>query len=353
MNNYSIDSSLNNDQIHVYITNTTNFSQYEGSFKERDLRLNFDLDEVYNIMLKCFNKENGYGCSITTTECVMKIRFNANIGGLLTLKFELLLREKEMTDDKQIICKLNSELFNLKKRYEELERQLSYKNKEKDNLIIENHKLDKLCNEYLITNRTLNAENLRLKTSLSQLASEKDDLTIKTRILDHRCNELEQKLLDKDKEKNEYIIANRENLKLKNRLSELYNMMHPESNEELCSGATCRETDALVNCPRFKYNFKIESNGNVDITRTCAWSGQGDGPSEQLFRSTDSIPIPSYFMTIITMLVTGLTSIELKNRETDRTKSRNLERYNMTNYTYNVRHYDLVVDIIKTIKNDL
>ena len=129
-NNYSIVSSLDNSIIYINITDTISFNQYEGNFTSRDTRLNFELDQVYNIITDCFNKESGYECSIAINSTIMNIYFNALIGGKLTLKFVLLLREKEMSDDKQSICKIHSEIYKLKQHCEALEQKLVEKDKE-------------------------------------------------------------------------------------------------------------------------------------------------------------------------------------------------------------------------------
>ncbi len=53
--NYSLVLSLNERTIYFKIIDSINFTMYEGNQDAKELRLNFSLEDTYQIITKCFN----------------------------------------------------------------------------------------------------------------------------------------------------------------------------------------------------------------------------------------------------------------------------------------------------------
>lgn len=137
VNNYSIVVSLNDRTIYYKITDTVSFYQYEGNVDAKELRLNADLSDIYTIMVNCLKSENGYSVSITTNSDIIKLQFNALVGGFLKMSFDVLLREKVMSNDSQLTINFNrleqKLIFGIKKlmdRCDQLESLVLTKNSE-------------------------------------------------------------------------------------------------------------------------------------------------------------------------------------------------------------------------------
>ena len=107
LNNYSIIVSLNDRTIYYKITDTLSFYQYEGNVDAKELRLSADLADIYKIMINCLKSENGYSVSITSNSGIIKLQFNALVGGFLKMTFDVLLREKVMSNDSQLTINFN------------------------------------------------------------------------------------------------------------------------------------------------------------------------------------------------------------------------------------------------------
>jgi hypothetical protein len=106
--NYSIVSSLNERTIYLKVIDTINFLSYEGNIDLKELRVSIDLEGVYKIMYNCFiGEEEGYILAISVNSGVIKLAFNAVIGGFLKINFEVLLREKLMSNDGQLTLNFN------------------------------------------------------------------------------------------------------------------------------------------------------------------------------------------------------------------------------------------------------
>lgn len=105
--NYSITTSLNERSIYLKVIDTVNFLSYEGNVDLKELRISIDLDATYKIILNCFKEEAGYTSNISINSGVLKFNFNAIVGGFLKLNFEILLREKLMSNDGQLTLNFN------------------------------------------------------------------------------------------------------------------------------------------------------------------------------------------------------------------------------------------------------
>jgi hypothetical protein len=90
------------------IIDTINFLSYEGNVDLKELRVSIDLDCAYKIMIKCFKEEEiDYLVTISVNTGVLKLVFTALIGGFLKMNFEILLREKLMSNDGQLTLNFN------------------------------------------------------------------------------------------------------------------------------------------------------------------------------------------------------------------------------------------------------
>ena len=99
---YAIVSSLNERNVYVKVVDRILFMCYEASVDSKELRLPIELSNTYQLMTKCFNKEAGYNVLITISSGIMKMQFNALVEGYLKLSFEIILREKVMSNDSQL-----------------------------------------------------------------------------------------------------------------------------------------------------------------------------------------------------------------------------------------------------------
>ena len=116
---YSILLSLNERTIYIKATDNINYLMYETNVDLKELRLLLDLKDVYKIMVKCFSvemnnndskimiKDNDYNVNLTINSSVMKMAFSALVGGYLNISFEILLREKLMSNDGQLTVNFN------------------------------------------------------------------------------------------------------------------------------------------------------------------------------------------------------------------------------------------------------
>jgi len=116
---YSILLSLNERTIYIKATDNINYLMYETNVDLKELRLLLDLKDVYKIMVKCFSvemnnndnkimiKDLDYNVNLTINSSVMKMTFSALVGGYLNISFEILLREKLMSNDVKLTVNFN------------------------------------------------------------------------------------------------------------------------------------------------------------------------------------------------------------------------------------------------------
>ena len=105
--NYSIVSSLNERTIYIKIIDKITYMCYESNLDSKELRLSIELGDTYKLINKCFNKDSGYSAIMTTNTGVMKLVFVAMVEGFLKISFEVLLREKVMSNDGQLTMNFN------------------------------------------------------------------------------------------------------------------------------------------------------------------------------------------------------------------------------------------------------
>jgi hypothetical protein len=136
--NYSIVTSLNERNIFIKFTDNVNFICYECSADSKELRLQFELSDIYNIIKKCLSFEDGFDVKICVSSNIMKLNFNAKVGGFLKINFEASLREKIMSNDGQLTLNINKIEYKyetLLKKLEKLEELFEKTQKENVNMI--------------------------------------------------------------------------------------------------------------------------------------------------------------------------------------------------------------------------
>jgi hypothetical protein len=127
--NYIIVSSLNERTIYLKIVDTISYMTYEANLDYKEFRVQFELSEIYKLLDKCFNNMKNYNVKISVNTGVMKLVFDILIEGFLKINFEILLREKIMSNDGQLTMNFNKieqkqrlDIEKLTKRLEQLEK---------------------------------------------------------------------------------------------------------------------------------------------------------------------------------------------------------------------------------------
>jgi hypothetical protein len=105
--NYSVISSLNERTIYIKVIDTITFMCYESNIDSKELRLSIELCDSYKLICKCFRLESGYNVIITVNTGIMKLSFVAIVEGYLKINFEIMLREKVMSNDGQLTLNFN------------------------------------------------------------------------------------------------------------------------------------------------------------------------------------------------------------------------------------------------------
>ena len=122
---FSIVVSLNERTIYAKVTDRVLFLCYEANIDSKELRLSIELNNVCQLMAKCFRKEDGYSVTMSVNSGTMKIIFNALVEGYLKISFEIILREKVMSNDGQLTLTFNKQeqaIHQLTKRLAQLEK---------------------------------------------------------------------------------------------------------------------------------------------------------------------------------------------------------------------------------------
>ena len=108
---YTITTSLNDHAIYIKIVNNVSYMCYEGNFDKAAFSAQFDIKEIYKFVNKCFANgpdepdpeyEEGYSVEMQLDNGAMTLGFEGIVGGFLTVKFDLRIREKLMSNDAQL-----------------------------------------------------------------------------------------------------------------------------------------------------------------------------------------------------------------------------------------------------------
>lgn len=105
--NYSILTSFNKTQIYIKMMDTVSHLTYETNLDSGELRLSTTLEDAYKIITNCFAEDEGYKLVISVKSGLMKLKFHALIGGFLKLDFDVLLKEKLISNDSQLTLFMN------------------------------------------------------------------------------------------------------------------------------------------------------------------------------------------------------------------------------------------------------
>ena len=116
LSNYSILTSLNERNIYIKCIDQVNFICYESNVDQKELRLQFELANIYNIINNCFKGETGYSVNFNVSSGILKLTFNTLVGGFLKINFEAILREKILSNDGQLTMNFNK----IEQKYEAL-----------------------------------------------------------------------------------------------------------------------------------------------------------------------------------------------------------------------------------------
>jgi hypothetical protein len=100
-------SSLNERTIYIKVIDTITFMCYESNIDSKELRLSIELSDAYKLMSKCFLSAGGYNVNISVNTGIMKLAFAAVVEGYLKINFEIMLREKVMSNDGQLTLNFN------------------------------------------------------------------------------------------------------------------------------------------------------------------------------------------------------------------------------------------------------
>jgi hypothetical protein len=116
--------------------------------------------------------------------------------------------------------------------------------------------------------------------------------------------------------------------------------------------------DMYMQGPVVEYYFKIDNNGNVDISKFEKYRGRPirqDGGIEQVLKINDNIPIPNYFIDIINFLINPITinDIIVYERDKDRWDFAPNQPINSANNVLTDRYWEIVVTTIKRIKENV
>jgi hypothetical protein len=171
-NNFSAISSLCERNIYIKFSDNINFTTYESTIDQKELRLNFALPEIYKIMKKCFQKEEHFNVEVIANSNLLRLIFTALVGGILSITFEAQLREKIMSNDTQLTTsfnKMEQKCTYLSRRIDELEETLEEYQSE-NRLMIEALSNAEIClgqyapNTYIqiVHNHPLNVSELEI-----------------------------------------------------------------------------------------------------------------------------------------------------------------------------------------------
>ncbi len=133
--NYTVLVSLNERTIYFKIIDTINFTMYEGNTDPKELRVGFKLADIYQIITKGFKGVDGYNVKLSIGSGICKLLIDAKVGGFLEINFEVLLREKLMSNDSQLTLNFNKLEQKLNAGLAKLNQEISTLREEKTDLL--------------------------------------------------------------------------------------------------------------------------------------------------------------------------------------------------------------------------
>ena len=102
--NYSVVVSLGERVIYLKLSDQVNFFTYEGTVDAKELKLQFDLEDISQLIWDCFQQEE---VTISVNNGFMKLGFRTKVGGFLKVNFECILKEKVFSNDGKLTTTMN------------------------------------------------------------------------------------------------------------------------------------------------------------------------------------------------------------------------------------------------------
>jgi hypothetical protein len=151
-NNHTMVLSLNERNVFIKVSDNINFVNYEGNVDAKELRLPFELNDIYQIIKKCISRDDGYSVAMNVNANGMRLTFHANVGGILKLQFESQLREKVLSNDGQLTMSMNK----LEQKYASLLKKIEAMEKRYETTHAENTKMLDAVSNAVICILTIN-----------------------------------------------------------------------------------------------------------------------------------------------------------------------------------------------------
>jgi GTPase SAR1 family protein len=115
---YTINCSLNTNEIYFYVMNVKNYKIYEDKMTIHHFNLHYTLKQIYMMIIKCFeNNSLNYKYLITTNKEHIKILFEVMLDDIIDVKFNIDIKESIMSDKQ---CE-NIKSHNMEKQIKRLE----------------------------------------------------------------------------------------------------------------------------------------------------------------------------------------------------------------------------------------
>ena len=134
-NTHTIAISLNERTIYLKLTDKVNFIIYEANLDNKELRLTIELADAYKLMCNCFAGAAGHNILCSVSAGIMRVVFSALVGGYLNMKFDVILKEKIMSNDGQLTTTINrleqkqqSNMDDMIKTIQDIEKRMSEMN---------------------------------------------------------------------------------------------------------------------------------------------------------------------------------------------------------------------------------
>ena len=121
-NNYLITTSLGERSIYIKIIDKVTYVCYESNLDSKEFRVSASIEDIYAIISKSFEEDDpSYSIKFIINSGNLKILFDATIGGFFKIKFEIILREKLMSNDSQLTMNFHRIEQKQKQEIEELQ----------------------------------------------------------------------------------------------------------------------------------------------------------------------------------------------------------------------------------------
>jgi hypothetical protein len=137
-NNFTTIVSLGERTIYLKFIDQINFVNFEGNVDSKELRLQFELADIYRLICDALNEEGENTVSTSINNGFMKLSFQCLVGGFLKINFEAILKEKMLSNDGQLTInfnKMEQKHESLMKKLELLERKMTKQQEENDVLM--------------------------------------------------------------------------------------------------------------------------------------------------------------------------------------------------------------------------